>query len=106
MNPLESTGEVSFTDIIDGKDIKGVSKLSLEDIASIIVRGGWPASIGVKSDAKYRFSKEYVKALVNEEVNSVDGVKRNPEKMLNVLRSLARNISTLFGLLLRLPHGQ
>ena len=91
---LESTGEVSFADIIDGKDIKGVSKLSLEDIASIIVRGGWPASIGVKSEAKYRFAKEYVKALVNEEVNSVDGVKRNPEKMLNVLRSLARNISS------------
>lgn len=90
----ESTGEVSFSDIIDGKDISGVSKLTLEDLASIIVRGGWPASIGVKSDAKYRFAKEYVKSLVHEEVRQLDQVKRNPEKMLNVLRSLARNIST------------
>ena len=90
----ESTGEVSFSDILAGKDISGVSKLSLEDIASIIVRGGWPASISVKSDAKYRIAKEYVKSLIHEEVRSVDGVERNTEKMQNVLRSLARNIST------------
>ncbi len=90
----ESTGEVSFSDIIEGKDVSGVSKLSLEDLASVIVRGGWPASIEVKSDAKYRFAKEYVKSLVHEEVRTVDGVERNPIKMLNVLRSLARNVST------------
>ena len=90
----ESTGEVSFSDILEGKDISGVSNLSLEDLASIIVRGGWPASIEVKSDAKYRFAKEYVKSLIHEEVKKVDGVERNPEKMQNVLRSLARNIST------------
>ena len=50
------------------------SKLSLEDLASIIVRGGWPASISIKSDAKYRIAKEYVKSLIHEEVKSVDGV--------------------------------
>lgn len=90
----ESTGEVSFQDILNGKDINGVSQNSLEDLASIIVRGGWPASIDVKSNAKYRFAKEYVKSLIHEEVKLVDGVERNPEKMQNVLRSLARNIST------------
>lgn len=90
----ESTGEVSFQDILNGKDINGVSQNSLEDLASIIVRGGWPVSIDVKSNAKYRFAKEYVKSLIHEEVKLVDGVERNPEKMQNVLRSLARNIST------------
>ncbi len=90
----ESTGTVSFKDILENKDISGVSKLSLEDIASVIVRGGWPASIDVKSDAKYRFSKEYVKSLIHEEVKKIDKIERNPEKMQNVLRSLARNIST------------
>jgi hypothetical protein len=90
----ESTGEVSFKDILDGKDINGVSKLSLEDLASIIVRGGWPAAIEVKSNAKYRFAQEYVKSLIHEEVKQIDGVERNPEKMQSVLRSLSRNIST------------
>lgn len=91
---LESTGEVSFKDIMDGKDISGVSKLSLEDLANVSVRGGWPASLGITSNQKYRIAKEYVKSLIHEEVQKVDGVERNPEKMLNVLRSLARNIST------------
>lgn len=90
----ESNGQVKFSDIIEGKDISGVSKLSLEDLASIIVRGGWPASIEVKSNAKYRIAQEYVKSLIHEEVKNVDGVERNSEKMQSVLRSLARNIST------------
>lgn len=90
----ESTGEVSFADILNNKDISGESKLSLEDLASIIVRGGWPGAVSVSGDVKYRISKEYVKALIHEEVKKVDGVKRNPEKMLCVLRSLARNIFT------------
>ncbi len=91
---LESTGEVSFKDILEGNDISGVSKLSLEDLASIIVRGGWPAAIEIKSKLKYRFAKEYVKSIIHEEVKKIDDVERNPLKMQNVLRSLARNIST------------
>lgn len=90
----ESTGEVSFEDILKGKDIEGVSKLTLEDIASIIVRGGWPASLDIKSDAKYKIAKQYVSSLIHEEVKNVDGVERNPEKMKSVLSALARNIST------------
>ena len=90
----ESTGEVSFEDILNGKDIEGVSKLTLEDIACIIVRGGWPASLDIKSDAKYKIAKQYVSSLIHEEVKNIDGVERNPEKMKNVLRALARNIST------------
>lgn len=90
----ESTGEVSFKDIFKGKDISGVSKLSLEDLANVIVRGGWPAAIEITSDAKYRVAIEYVKSLIHEEVSGIDGIERNPEKMRNVLRALARNIST------------
>ena len=90
----ESTGEVSLMDLFNNLDISGESKLSLEDIASIIVRGGWPATINIKEDIKYRISKEYVKSLIHEEVKNVDGVERNPEKMQSVLRSLSRNIAT------------
>lgn len=88
----ESTGEVSLMDLFNGKDIKGESKLSLEDIANITVRGGWPAALEINGDIKYRISKEYVKSLIHEEVKNIDGVERNPEKMQSVLRSIARNI--------------
>lgn len=90
----DSNGKVSIIDIIDGKDISGVSDLSLEDLANVIVRGGWPASLSIEGDAKYKVAEEYVKSLLHEEVNSVDGIERNLSKMTTVLRSLARNIST------------
>ena len=90
----ESTGEVSFLDILNGKDINGMSRLTIEDIADIIVRGGWPASIETTSNIKYRYAKEYVKSIIHEDIKTIDGIERNPEKMMSVLRSLARNIST------------
>lgn len=90
----DSNGKVSIIDIIDGKDISGVSDLSLEDLANVIVRGGWPASLSIEGDAKYKVAEEYVKSLLHEEVNSVDGIERNLSKMTTVLRLLARNIST------------
>ena len=90
----ESTGEVSLMDLFNNLDVVGESKLSLEDIASIIVRGGWPATINIKEDIKYRISKEYVKSLIHEEVKNIDGVGRNPGKMQSVLCSISRNIAT------------
>ena len=87
-------GKISMKDIIKGKDLSATSDLSLEDLASVVVRGGWPATLDIKGRNKYKVASEYVKSLLHEEVNLIDGVERNPSKMLAVLRSLARNIST------------
>lgn len=90
----ESNGKVSLKDIFNGKDIVATSNLGLEELASVIVRGGWPASLDIKGESKYRVATEYLKSLLHEEVKSVDGIERNPSKMMAVLRSLARNVST------------
>ncbi len=90
----ESNGLVSLKDILDGKDIGVVSNLTLEQLAGAIVRGGWPASLDIDNDNKYKVSKDYVDSLVREDVNMVDGIERNPLKMMSLLKSLARNIST------------
>ena len=90
----DSNGKISMKDIIKGKDLSATSDLSLEDLASVVVRGGWPATLDIKGRNKYKVASEYVKSLLHEEVNLIDGVERNPSKMLAVLRSLARNIST------------
>lgn len=90
----ESNGKVSLKAILKGEDIEGTSDLTLEGIAEAIVRGGWPASLDIEGTAKFRVAQEYVKSLLREEVKSVDGIERNPNKMIAVLRSLARNVST------------
>lgn len=90
----DSDGKVSMQDIFKGNDIEATSSLSLEDIANAIVRGGWPAALNIQGNSKYKIASEYVKSLLHEEVKFAKDIEINPNKMLAVLRSLARNIST------------
>ena len=90
----DSNGLVSLKDIIDGKDISGVSNLELEDIINVMIRGGWPESLNISGDNKFKVAKEYVQSLINEEVRTVDGVERDRIKMESLLKSVCRNIST------------
>lgn len=90
----DSNGKVSLKDLFDGKDVAATNELSIEDIANVIVRGGWPASLNIDGDNKYKVGREYIDSLIREDVNTIDGVERNPSKMQSLLKSLARNIST------------
>ena len=90
----ESNGNVSLKDIISGSDIAGVSKLSFENLLNAMIRGGWPESLNIDGDNKYKIAEDYVKSLLTERIQTVDGVERSSLKMNAVLKSLSRNIST------------
>ena len=92
----ESNGSISLKNLFDGStDIESYSELSIEKIAFVIVRGGWPASIGESEKNSIQHAINYVEAVINEDVNRVDGVEKNPARVRALIRSLARNISTL-----------
>ncbi|MEY5044670.1 MAG: hypothetical protein RJA19_1897, partial [Bacteroidota bacterium] len=93
----ESHGEVSLQALLDGvqEDAGSQSKLSVEDYAYLICRGGWPAGIQRKGDAALRTANDYVESLIQHDVSEVDGVEKNPERVRLLLRSLARNIATM-----------
>lgn len=90
----DSNGKVSLADIIEGKEISAVSKLDLDGILNAMIRGGWPESLNIDGDNKYKVAKDYVKSLLNEDVKSIDGVERDRLKMDTLLKSICRNIST------------
>lgn len=90
----ESNGKVSLNDVMDGKDIEGVSELSFDDLIGAMMRGGWPDALNISGDNKYKIAKDYVKSLLTEEIQSVDGIERSSSKMNAVLKSISRNIST------------
>jgi len=93
---LDSTGTVSLGDLFAGKqEVEGFSKLSIERIAYLICRGGWPLAVKEKESASLRMSTNYIEAVINMDVQRVDGVDKNPERVRMLLRSLARNVSTL-----------
>jgi predicted AAA+ superfamily ATPase len=91
----ESNGKVSIKDLFDGKtDIGAKSNLSIEQIAHAICRGGWPAAV-ISGKKSPRIAINYVDAVINLDVQRVDGVEKDPERIRVLLQSLARNISTL-----------
>ena len=92
----ESNGTVSLADLFIGKhELESISSLTIEQIAFALCRGGWPASINRKEKAALRMSMDYVEAVINYDISKVDGIEKNPNRVRLLLRSLARNISTL-----------
>ena len=91
----DSSGEVSLEDLCNGKlTPKMTGEVDLKKIIEFIIRGGWPASLGLPIESAALLPKEYLEAVLNDDIYRVDGVKRNTHKMRLLLRSLARNEST------------
>lgn len=92
----DSTGVVSLHDLFNEKQqIDCVSSLNIEQIAYLICRGGWPAAIKQEPETALQMATNYVEAVINMDVQRVDNVDKNPQRVRMLLRSLARNISTL-----------
>ena len=92
----DSTGEISLTDLFNGKTkMIGTSKLTIDDIAHILLRGGWPETVKEKNTSVVMQTVfDYVEAVINGDMSRVDGKKRNPTRVRNLLRSVARHISS------------
>lgn len=93
----ESHGEVSLGALFDGlESVAAKSAVTIPDLSHLVCRGGWPEAVLAKTPrVAYQKSINYVEAVINEDVHRVDGVERNPALVRLVLRSLARNITTL-----------
>ena len=61
------------------------------------VRGGWPGNLETPEKTCVKLAKEYLKTIVDDDMFSVDGVKRDSRKVWSLLHSLGRNESTLAG---------
>ena len=95
----ESNGEISLKSLFDhpNMDIDGIaSELSVERLIFAACRGGWPAALRRKSDAaKLMIARDYLNNICESDISTVDGVQRNPTWTNMILRSYARNVSTL-----------
>lgn len=91
----ESAGSVSLKDLFDGSaDISGINSITIERLAEIVVRGGWPASIRANSEIAEKRARDYVDAVIHQDISRVDNVEKSPGKVRVLMRSIARNLST------------
>ena len=90
----DSTGRVSIMDMYNGFFENGLQeKISLEKLASLIIRGGWPSNIKTAEDKINIVPKSYIEAILDKDIH--DDKKRDRNKMSMLLNSLARNESTI-----------
>ena len=88
---LESSGSVSFSDLFAGRRTLGdAMPHTLEEMAYLTCRGGWPKATGKSGKAALRQAFDYVDAIVNTDISRVDEVQRDPDLAMRIMTSLAR----------------
>jgi len=90
----DSTGQVSLMDLFNKKDISTVDNHSIDEIAFLICRGGWPAVLNHGKKVALKQAFDYYDAVVNDDISRVDRVKRDSERTKRILKSYARNVAT------------
>lgn len=91
----DSTGVVSLHDLCNGFLQPAMTgEVDLHNIATFIVRGGWPGNLETNIKKIGLLPKEYLNAVIEDDLFRLDGQKRDSNKMKLLLHSLARNEST------------
>lgn len=90
----DSTGKASLSEMLEGKLKNQINdKTSLKKLANLIIRGGWPSNLNIAEDKIGIIPKSYIEAILDKDMN--DDKTRDKEKMTMLLKSLARNESTV-----------
>lgn len=91
-----SSGKVSLKDIFEGKKIDIYDDpTELEFIIERIIIGGFPTLIGKNIRQANDLNRAYIDLLAEVDMSRVSNTKRDPIKVRNLLRSLARNTATM-----------
>ena len=90
----DSSGEVSIRDLFEDKNISAINETSLEKIAFLICRGGWPKAIGLEEKPSLFQAIDYYKSVVSTDISRVDSIKRDTEKAKRLLKSYARHVGS------------
>lgn len=94
----ESTGAISIEDLFEGGSNFAWElnqDFTMEDVAHLICRGGWPISVLAPKDIAIEITKNYWNGLfVFEDCENERFRNKKPEVLKMIVRSYARHIST------------
>jgi predicted AAA+ superfamily ATPase len=90
-----STEAISFRSLLAGESVEaGDTGHTVERIAELVTIGGWPDNLDRTVEQAQRLVRGYVDQVARTDVQRVDGVRRDPETVSRLLRSLVRNVAT------------
>ena len=92
----DSSGKASILDMLNStQDSMKTKDISLEEISKFIIRGGWPENIKVSDDKISIIPRSYINSIIENDMNEDGNFRRDKNKMKMLLRSLARNETTI-----------
>lgn len=88
----ESSGDVSIRKLFSSptEGIIGHNSLTIDDLAYLICRGGWPLCLYQDREIALDQAFDYCDSITNRDISKVDGIHRNPERVRLLMRSYAR----------------
>ena len=90
-----SSDQVSLAELMAGGATEATDPgLSLHDLIDEVSRGGWPGFRELDLVQARREVRDYLDEVRRVDINRVDGISRDPERVGRLLRSLARNVAT------------
>lgn len=91
----DSTGDISLEKLCHNEFRgKATGEVDLRNLARLIIRGGWPANLDYSAKDASEAIEAYINLIIDDDLNRLDGIKRNKHKVRLLLKSLARNEST------------
>ena len=94
----DSSGEVSLTKMLNNsQETINTGDVEILQLAKLLIRGGWPANIHVSEDKIGLIPKSYIDSILNIDMNEGEEKRRDKNKMRMLLKSLARNESSIVG---------
>jgi predicted AAA+ superfamily ATPase len=91
-----SSGKIRLSDLFESKRIDIYDEASdLELIVERIIKGGFPSLMNKSLRQSAEINRAYIDLLAEVDMSRVSEVKRNPDKVRKLLRSLARNSATM-----------
>lgn len=90
-----STGEISLEALFSEGTVPAVaSTFEFRSLCEAMVIGGWPAVQGFSPRDAQMISANYLDQISRAEIQAADEPRHDPQRMMRLIRSLARNTST------------
>jgi predicted AAA+ superfamily ATPase len=94
-----STGRVSLAGLMAGQRSRSTDPgLDVQEIAKRVAVGGWPRFVDAPVDHALTAMRAYVDEVRRTDVQRVGGVNHEPDRVLQLMRSIARNVGTMTGI--------
>lgn len=87
----DSSGDISISDMVSNKvNCKYLKKVELEDLAKLIIRGGFPENISISDEDICIIPDRYLESVITKDIHERKDKKRDLIKMRMLIRSLSR----------------